>query len=127
LLGNGETLYFGPASQAVDHFAKAGYPCPAYSNPADHVLDLLTSDDTTAEASEQKQKQIQGLIDFYKTKETPIIDPTVTSELQKAAPRIGWPSQVFHVTKRMTLNNMRNMQVRSLLFYELHQSGLSVH
>jgi hypothetical protein len=26
----------------MEHFAAMGYPCPAYTNPADHFMDLIT-------------------------------------------------------------------------------------
>ena len=41
LLDRGHTVYFGPAATAMDYFAKLGFPCPQFANPADYLLDLL--------------------------------------------------------------------------------------
>lgn len=38
LLMDGYTIYQGPASKATDHFAKLGYVCPKFANPADYFL-----------------------------------------------------------------------------------------
>ena len=42
LLGGGRTIYAGPADACVEYFAKLGYNCPVYSNPADFIfMDIL--------------------------------------------------------------------------------------
>jgi len=38
LLADGRIVYFGPVASVADHFASIGYPCPAYYNPAEHVI-----------------------------------------------------------------------------------------
>jgi len=112
LLGNGETVYFGPASKATNYFTEAGFPCPQYTNPADHFLDLITMDNSNGpEASEAKQKQIDALIERYKQREVSIGAPLITSEPRKETARIGWPSQLYYLTKRALTNETRNLQV----------------
>ena len=37
----GEIAYQGCCAKSVDFFAKAGYPCPELTNPADHLLDVV--------------------------------------------------------------------------------------
>ncbi|KAL8547851.1 hypothetical protein ACS0TY_007247 [Phlomoides rotata] len=44
LLSAGKTVYFGQASQAIEFFADAGFPCPALRNPSDHFLRCINSD-----------------------------------------------------------------------------------
>ncbi|CAI8617150.1 unnamed protein product [Vicia faba] len=44
LLSGGQTIYFGPAENAVEFFAKAGFPCPSRRNPSDHFLRCINSD-----------------------------------------------------------------------------------
>lgn len=41
LLTEGSTVYEGPASQALTHFASLGMPCPQFMNPADHFMEQL--------------------------------------------------------------------------------------
>ena len=44
LLSKGRICYFGPSNLAIDYFASLGYVCPANFNPADFLIDLLSSD-----------------------------------------------------------------------------------
>nr|QMS43325.1 ATP-binding cassette transporter G family member 13 [Medicago truncatula] len=44
LLSGGQTIYFGPAENAVEFFGKAGFPCPSRRNPSDHFLRCINSD-----------------------------------------------------------------------------------
>ncbi|KAK7363113.1 hypothetical protein VNO77_05243 [Canavalia gladiata] len=44
LLSNGETVYFGPASDANQFFASNGFPCPTLHNPSDHYLRIINKD-----------------------------------------------------------------------------------
>ncbi|XP_058750916.1 ABC transporter G family member 15-like [Vicia villosa] len=44
LLSGGQTIYFGPAENAVEFFAIAGFPCPSRRNPSDHFLRCINSD-----------------------------------------------------------------------------------
>jgi len=112
LLGNGETVYFGPANKATAYFADAGFPCPQYSNPADHFLDIITPDSSTPEAAQSKQKQIDGLIQHYKQKEQPMGDPQITSEPRKEASRIGFSFLRSHF-RAMLIHNMKKRMVLS--------------
>ncbi|KAL7558424.1 hypothetical protein ACA910_015766 [Epithemia clementina (nom. ined.)] len=43
LLGKGGmTVYYGPTSGMASYFSKRGFPCPAFSNPADFYMDVLS-------------------------------------------------------------------------------------
>ncbi|CAF1013506.1 unnamed protein product, partial [Adineta ricciae] len=42
LLKSGNIIYQGPRKQAMEVFRAAGFPCPLYTNPADHLLDVIT-------------------------------------------------------------------------------------
>jgi ATP-binding cassette subfamily G (WHITE) protein 2 len=42
LLKSGRIVYYGPAAEVMDFFAEAGFPCPPMTNPADHMLDVIT-------------------------------------------------------------------------------------
>ncbi|CAF1465031.1 unnamed protein product, partial [Adineta steineri] len=42
LLKAGNVIYQGPRKQAMEVFRAAGFPCPLYTNPADHLLDVIT-------------------------------------------------------------------------------------
>jgi len=44
LLSGGRCMYFGKATDAPQHFAAAGFPCPALKNPSDHYLRAMNAD-----------------------------------------------------------------------------------
>ncbi|KAM8971160.1 broad substrate specificity ATP-binding cassette transporter ABCG2 isoform X1 [Sarcophilus harrisii] len=44
LLASGRLIYHGPAQEALEYFASAGYRCEPYNNPADFFLDVINGD-----------------------------------------------------------------------------------
>lgn len=42
LLAEGKTVYCGPLDQARAHFDSMGHPCPAFYNPADHYIRVMS-------------------------------------------------------------------------------------
>ncbi|KAL5197860.1 hypothetical protein ABZP36_001372, partial [Zizania latifolia] len=44
LLAGGRTVYFGPASDAIEFFDANGFPCPLRMNPSDHFLRMINKD-----------------------------------------------------------------------------------
>jgi ATP-binding cassette subfamily G (WHITE) protein 1 len=37
LMCEGHVIYQGPTAGVVTYFADLGYPCPQYTNPAEHI------------------------------------------------------------------------------------------
>ncbi|KQK01686.1 hypothetical protein BRADI_3g57540v3, partial [Brachypodium distachyon] len=44
LLANGRTVYFGPASEAIEFFGNNGFACPLRMNPSDYFLRMINTD-----------------------------------------------------------------------------------
>lgn len=44
LVSRGELIWSGPVSTMLQHFESVGYSCPAFTNPADFILDLSSID-----------------------------------------------------------------------------------
>lgn len=65
VLSEGRTMYYGPATAAVTHFAAAGHVCPEVYNPSDYFLDLLSPDNRTAETEAATRNRIQYLGDRW--------------------------------------------------------------
>ncbi|CAF3756084.1 unnamed protein product [Rotaria sordida] len=57
LLKQGNIIYQGPRQQAMDVYRMAGFPCPLYTNPADHLLDVITPMKTIDDQSGSFEKQ----------------------------------------------------------------------
>lgn len=41
LLSQGRIVYFGPTADVMSHFSSIGHPCPAYYNPAEHIMSVI--------------------------------------------------------------------------------------
>lgn len=65
LLSNGRTMYFGTASDAVNHFSRLGHVCPESFNPADFFLDLLSPDNRTIDLERETGARIETLGDAW--------------------------------------------------------------
>lgn len=54
----GQLIYQGSASGVLKFFEDSGFPCPEFTNPADHLLDVITpalsSDKPMMQANEDK-------------------------------------------------------------------------
>ncbi|PWN52543.1 P-loop containing nucleoside triphosphate hydrolase protein [Violaceomyces palustris] len=44
LLAKGKTIYSGTIDGVVPYFDELGYPCPKHTNPADHMMSLVSTD-----------------------------------------------------------------------------------
>lgn len=44
LLSRGQLVWAGNSEQMLEHFSRIGYSCPAFTNPADFILDLSSVD-----------------------------------------------------------------------------------
>jgi hypothetical protein len=55
-------VYFGALGHsAIEHFASAGHPIPAYTNPADFFLAVVRTD-----FNPEREGDVEALVDFYK-------------------------------------------------------------
>jgi hypothetical protein len=60
LLSAGRTCYFGPIKQIESYFAGIGYPLDMYTNPAEFLLDLVSSDFAgRSNTDENRVKKVQ--------------------------------------------------------------------
>ncbi|KAI5385994.1 ABC transporter G family member 1 [Lathyrus oleraceus] len=70
LLSSGETVYFGPASEANQFFSSNGFPCPTLYNPSDHYLRIINKDfEQNTEEGFESEKAIGILVNSYKASE----------------------------------------------------------
>ena len=56
LAKGGVAVYSGPGQEMTRHFHNLGYECPRDTNPADFVLDLVTSDLQTTDGQSDEEK-----------------------------------------------------------------------
>ncbi|KAK9949495.1 hypothetical protein M0R45_005013 [Rubus argutus] len=72
LLSSGETVYFGPASNAEQFFSSNGFPCPTLRNPSDHYLRTINQDFDVVrlDGKTSTEEAINILIRSYKSSNT---------------------------------------------------------
>uniref|UniRef100_A0A0D9WXR6 ABC transporter domain-containing protein n=1 Tax=Leersia perrieri TaxID=77586 RepID=A0A0D9WXR6_9ORYZ len=74
LLAGGRTVYFGPASDAIEFFHANGFPCPLRMNPSDHFLRMINKDFEESDEEESTVKSpcagevIQTLIGSFQSR-----------------------------------------------------------
>ncbi|MED6145133.1 ATP-binding cassette sub- G member 1 [Stylosanthes scabra] len=128
LLSAGTTVYFGPASSAIQFFASNGFPCPALQNPSDHLLKTINKDfddqeievDLTAATSggaSPAEEAIRILVKSYKSsemnqqvqKEVAALSKKGTSSVEKKRMHASFLSQCVVLTKRSFVNMSRDL------------------
>lgn len=65
LLSEGREMFFGPASDATQWFADAGFACPAEFNPADFFLDVVSMDYRSSSVETMSRNRIHLLGNHY--------------------------------------------------------------
>ncbi|XP_014243372.1 ABC transporter G family member 1 [Cimex lectularius] len=75
ILSGCDTMYDGPSRSLGHYFTPVQCPAPAYKNPADYYLDLVTLDDLSAEAMLESSQRVDQLAGLYRRRQTPLSDP----------------------------------------------------
>ncbi|KAJ3202951.1 ATP-binding cassette sub- G member 1, partial [Entophlyctis luteolus] len=93
LMANGEVVYAGQAEKATNYFAKYGYICPDFTNPADFLFMTVLNNEPDAEKSDisessttkkNNEERIRSLIQTWKKSEE-----NSTFEAQLISPKSG--------------------------------------
>ncbi|KAG2450898.1 hypothetical protein HYH02_004730 [Chlamydomonas schloesseri] len=119
LLSAGELVYFGRAADALTMFEEAGLPCPALRNPTDHFLHVINRDFKARRGDHglDPEANIRRLIDVFGATRAPALDASLASLSQKGDEYVCATCganvlyQVYVLTKRMLVNNWRNIAV----------------
>ncbi|KAF2357532.1 ABC transporter-like [Trinorchestia longiramus] len=75
LVSTGRVMYFGRRREMLPYFAFIEYPCPAYKNPSDYYIDLVTLDDLSSEAMLESSQRVEMLADTFRRKQEALSDP----------------------------------------------------
>lgn len=62
LAKGGRTAFNGQAGEILPYFEKVGYPCPELTNPADHILDVISVNLQSASKEEQSRERVTAMI-----------------------------------------------------------------
>ncbi|XP_069674878.1 ATP-binding cassette sub-family G member 8 [Periplaneta americana] len=75
LVSAGRLMFSGRRRDMLPYFAMVDYPCPAYKNPSDYYLDLVTLDDLSAEAMLESSQRIEQLAETFSQAQEPLSEP----------------------------------------------------
>ncbi|XP_071829137.1 broad substrate specificity ATP-binding cassette transporter ABCG2-like isoform X2 [Apostichopus japonicus] len=137
LLSLGETIYHGPAEEALGYFSSIGYECQPHNNPPDFFLDVINGESTSMnlDGTEYNNSKGNEKLDTANGKEsqltlaTEFLKSHYYSDLKTAVNRIwenipdgklvtaneqnieypcSFSKQLVHVSQRTALNIIRN-------------------
>ncbi|OJJ52442.1 hypothetical protein ASPSYDRAFT_51864 [Aspergillus sydowii CBS 593.65] len=81
LLSSGKTCYFGPISNVGGYFDQIGHPIPSNTNPAEFLLDIVSSD--FGGAKEPAQERVQKILQAWaESNEAISVDRQVSERIQ---------------------------------------------
>ncbi|MED6125222.1 ATP-binding cassette sub- G member 1 [Stylosanthes scabra] len=123
LLCAGKTVYFGPASAAIEFFASNGFPCPTLQNPSDHLLKTINKDfdKDTERGTIPAEEAIRILVKSYKSSDIrKQVQQEIVEQLsqkgnrsiiekEKGQGQAGFLNQCIVLTKRSFVNMFRDL------------------
>ncbi|XP_026751087.1 ATP-binding cassette sub-family G member 8 [Galleria mellonella] len=86
LISAGRTMFSGYRRDMLPYFTSIDYPCPAFKNPSDYYLDLVTLDDLSAAAMLESSGRIEALAGVFASAQAPPDPPPPVPLPAPAAP-----------------------------------------
>ncbi|CAB3368965.1 Hypothetical predicted protein [Cloeon dipterum] len=100
LLCAGRLAFTGRRVEMLPYFEQIEYPCPAFKNPSDYYIDLVTLDDLSAEAMLESSQRIQQLTEVFANRQPPLSDPGPPLEMPSVAKPPGFFLQIWALLLR---------------------------
>jgi ATP-binding cassette subfamily G (WHITE) protein 2 len=124
LLKAGRIVYYGATGDVTDFFSEAGFPCPNQTNPADHILDVITAQ--TQEQKESVEQAENKLIEMQKNKNAVVVEieqdsSVMTNKIVHGHQRSSWWHQFTILLQRCFKEQIRS---RSVIITTMIQSIL---
>jgi len=108
VMSRGQVVAMGSREDVMAQYSRAGYPCPEFTNPADHVLDVITA--MTPEEKQVAQDHVEAI-----QEEMVAIDIDLEAgkndEKQKKYKRSSWPNQFLILSQRSAKAILRQKSV----------------
>ncbi|KAK9460347.1 P-loop containing nucleoside triphosphate hydrolase protein [Lipomyces oligophaga] len=112
LAKGGQVAYGGPGGDTIlEHFQDAGYPCPPLTNPADHILDMVSVNLQDPISEDETRARVTNILERYISKiEKPITPSAHECENWSKKDTVSF-AQVFRVLFRRSLLDIRRNPV----------------
>jgi ABC-type multidrug transport system ATPase subunit len=107
LMSQGQILYYGPASHAVEYFADRGFVCPQYTNPSDYFFMHVVNEPGSLLSQWKESKEFQDLL--YEI----TISKNITAGVPREAlhQRASFINQFRYLMNRAGKNAWRNRMI----------------
>lgn len=120
LLKSGRIVYYGPADQIMEFFSEAGFPCPPMTNPADHMLDVITanpSQEGSKEAVEEAERRLKEVQEerIIKIEQQ---ETTIVTKAVHGGQRASWFHQFMTLLRRSIKEQMRAKDIMFTLLFQ---------
>lgn len=126
LLSGGRTCYFGPIKQIEPYFASIGHTLDLYTNPAEFLLDLVSSD--FADNPDADQNRVEQIQDTWAENEKTAKEDYRASEKEGqqvtdpgSRPGVGWIT--LSLLHRLFIKSYRDVVVygiRIVMYMGMH-------
>lgn len=104
ILSQGRTAFFGSPKGSVDYFAEIGHTCPEYSNPAEHLLDVVNAEFTSEDQVTtvlDKWGETGGLTKKYSADMLSEMDDVKATDIvTRDSATLSKPVEMMHVLRR---------------------------
>ncbi|ORD98545.1 ABCG2 [Hepatospora eriocheir] len=115
LIALGRTVYSGPIDGCIKFFKSCGHPIPNNTNPADHFLEVLSTDSSTPESNDESLNRVLNILSEWSNQE-PSYESLSHKQLSYT-PLNNLKFSFSKVLKRNLVEIIRNSTVlKSLLF-----------
>ena len=109
-LTEGKLVYSGPVKEMPQYFEDAGFPCPHFVNPSDHVMSVISGDE--GEAEQNVKDRIQLLLErFEKNNNILPLDALATNQEGVSSnqdKRMLWPFKFWTLFLRSFVQRLRD-------------------
>lgn len=75
IISTGRMIYHGKRRDLLPYFSYIDFPCPAYKNPSDYYLDLVTLDNLSPEAMLESSQRVESLVEVFRRRQAALSDP----------------------------------------------------
>lgn len=123
VLARGQTVYSGPCSSLLPHFASSGFPCPSYVNIAEFVVNLVNTDfEHHVDVWKLVLAYEEGIVKQQLVDQLAVDRETFKNVLEIELQASSAMRQFQVLLYRNTLNNLRNpgiYWIRVLMYFFL--------
>ncbi|KAL3242488.1 hypothetical protein MRX96_021103 [Rhipicephalus microplus] len=75
IVSTGRMVYHGKRRELLPYFSCIDFPCPAFKNPSDYYLDLVTLDNLSPEAMLESSQRVENLVEVFRRRQVALSDP----------------------------------------------------